>query len=428
MIASSTTTQNGTFVAIDVAKLVHEVLVEPPTGRRQRWRIRNCQPDYEAFRDRLRALETPVLIGFEATGNYHRPLAYYLGQCGFELRLISSLAVARTRDALYNSWDKNDPKDTQVLLHLLKTGVVQRYHDPLVHRMNDLQELAQTHYQISLRKVQVQHSIMTHYLPLYFPEAERYYTNSRAQWFTQLLHRFPCPAAITRYSPDAFAHEAWTVVGRKVNKRGFLADLYATASQSIGLAVAEDSEAIQMFRVMLAEHQHLCATRAAIEHQADQALQSQPDYQRLRTLPGVGPILALTILAEAGDLRRFSHHRQFLKFCGFDLSTQQSGQFRGMSRLSKHGNARLRYAFWMAANGAVRMRQNTFREKYARYIKADPENPDRKRKALCAVAAKVARVAHGLIKTGIDYRPYFEALPPSGVLRSRGPSRQVLTW
>jgi transposase len=382
---------------------------------------------YEALRDRLRAVETPVLIGFEATGNYHRPLASYLGQCGFELRLIASLAVARTRDALYNSWDKNDPKDTQVLLHLLKTGISQRYHDPLVHRTNDLQELSQTHYQISLRKVQVQHSIMTHYLPLYFPEAERYYTNSRAQWFTHLLHRFPCPAAITRYSPAAFEQEAWVLVGRKVNKRGFLADLYTTARHSIGLAVSEDCEAIQMFRLILAEHQQLCHTRAAIEHQADQVLQSHPDYQRLRTLPGVGPILALTILAEAGDLRRFPHHRQFLKFCGFDLSTQQSGQFRGVSRLSKHGNARLRYAFWMAANGAVRVRQNTFRDKYARYIRADPQNPDRKRKALCAVAAKVARVAHGLIKTGTDYRPYFEALPPSGALRSHGPSRQVLT-
>jgi transposase len=100
---------------------------------------RNCRLDYEALRDRLRAMETPVLIGFEATGNYHRPLAYYLGQCGFELRLISSLAVARTRDALYNSWDKNDPKDTQVVLHLLKTGVSQRYHDPLVHCTNNLQ-------------------------------------------------------------------------------------------------------------------------------------------------------------------------------------------------------------------------------------------------------------------------------------------------
>lgn len=279
-MASDATMYPCTFVAIDMAKWVHDVLVEPPTGRRQRWRVRNCQPDFVALRDRLRAVQTPVLVGFEATGNYHRPLAYYLGQCGFELRLLSSLAVARTRDALYNSWDKNDPKDTQVLLHLLKTGVSQRYHDPLVHGTNDLQELAQTHEQISLRKVQVQHSIMTHYLPLSFPEADRYDTNSRAQWFTQMLHRFPCPAAITRYSPDAFEQEAWTVVGRKVNKRGFLADLYATASHSTGLAVAEDAEAIQMFRVMLTEHQHLCAIRVAIERPAEQTLQSHPEYQR----------------------------------------------------------------------------------------------------------------------------------------------------
>ena len=154
----------------------------------------------------------------------------------------------------------------------------------------------------------------------------------------------PCPAAITCYSREAFAQEAWTIVGRKVNKRGFLYDLSLTASQSIGLPVAEESEAIQMFRVILAEHQSLCASRAAIEQQAGHVLSGQSDYHRLRTLPGVGPILARTILAEAGDLHRFAHHRQFLKFCGFDLSTQQSGQFRETSQLSKHGNARLRYA------------------------------------------------------------------------------------
>jgi hypothetical protein len=32
---------------------------------------------------------------------------------------------------------------------LLKTEVTQRYHDPLVHAVNDLQEFAQRHYQIS---------------------------------------------------------------------------------------------------------------------------------------------------------------------------------------------------------------------------------------------------------------------------------------
>ena len=423
----STPSTRRTFVAIDIAKHYHEVLLEHADGSRQRWRMANTHGDYKQLRQKLETVEGPVLIGFEATGVYHRPLGHFLHQCGFDLRLLSSLAMARTRDALYNSWDKNDPKDAQVLLHLLKTGVSQHYHDPLVHGINDLQELAQTHFHISLRKVQVQHSIMTHYLPLYFPEAERYVTNSRAQWFTHLLHRFPCPMAITRYDRSTFYQEAGPVVGRKVNKQGFLDDLYTTATHSIGLPVAEDSEAIHMFRIILAEHQHLCAIRTSLETQADQMLQTHPDYQRLRTLPGVGPILVLTILAEAGDLRRFPHHRQFLKYCGFDLCTYQSGQSRSLTHLSKHGNGRLRYAFWMAAQGAVRMRENTFRQKYARTIKSDPLNPDRKRKALCAVAAKMARVAHGLIKTGVDYRPYFEPIPPRGVLRSRGPSRHVVT-
>lgn len=98
---------------------------------------------------------------------------------------------------------------------------------------------------------------MTHSLPLYVPEAERSDTNSRAQWCTQLLCQFPCPAAMTRYSHDAFAQEAWAVVGRKVNTRGVLHDLYLRASQSIGLPVAEESAAIQMFRVILREHHQL---------------------------------------------------------------------------------------------------------------------------------------------------------------------------
>jgi hypothetical protein len=49
---------------------------------------------------------------------------------GFPLRQVSSLAVARTRDALYNSWDTNGPKD-QVIPHLLETGTMQRFLDPL---------------------------------------------------------------------------------------------------------------------------------------------------------------------------------------------------------------------------------------------------------------------------------------------------------
>ena len=104
-------------------------------------------------RSRLRSLKSPVLIGFEATGNYHRPLAYFLHGQGFELRLISTLALARTREAMHNSWDKNDPKDAQVILHLLKTGLAQTWHDPVVNGVNDVQELSKTHFQVTLARV-----------------------------------------------------------------------------------------------------------------------------------------------------------------------------------------------------------------------------------------------------------------------------------
>ena len=67
-------------------------------------------------------LELSCHVAFEATGDYHRILANFLHTQGFKLHLVSSIATARTRDALYNTWDKNDAKDAQVILHLLKTG------------------------------------------------------------------------------------------------------------------------------------------------------------------------------------------------------------------------------------------------------------------------------------------------------------------
>ena len=66
--------------------------------------------------------------------------------------------------------------------------------------------------------------------------------------------------------------------------------------------------------------------------------------------------------------------------------------------------------FWMAGLRAVHMRENAFRDKYERY----PFEADRKRKALTAVAAKMARVVYAVIKRESDYERFFEHRLPSG--------------
>jgi transposase len=415
MIRPQLTPPAGVLVAIDVGKARNEVLIEVPgSGRRRRLSVLNTRAEHDRLIALLSNLGQPVTCGFEATGNYHRPIAWRLLQAGFTVRLISSVGLARTREALHNGWDKNDPKDAQVMLHMIRIGASQVYHDPLAAGFNDVQELSKTHDAVSRAKTEVLHRILTHYLPLYFPEVDRFRHNSRSDWFFAFLDRFPTPASITALSKEAFIAAAWDVVGRKVAKAQLLGDIYETARSSIGLPVPPDAPAVSMFRLVIGEVRGLIQQRDAIEATADALLRDSSDYKLLRRIPGIGPINALAILAEAGDLRRFGHHRQFLKFCGLDLATQQSGTFRGQTKLSKYGNARLRRTLWLAGQVAIRQRENGFRDKFERYIARDRHDADLRRKALTAITAKMARVVHAVIKTGADYRPFVEGPVPGG--------------
>ena len=146
------------LVAIDFAKSRHEVLISiPGKTRRRRLTVLNRLDDFNRLITVLADYGCPVRVAFEATGNYHRALAYRLGVAGFEVKLVSSVALARTREALNNSWDKNDPKDAQVILHMMQIGNEQFYHDPLLCGTNDLQELSKTHDIVARSKTELWH-------------------------------------------------------------------------------------------------------------------------------------------------------------------------------------------------------------------------------------------------------------------------------
>ncbi len=346
-----------TLVAIDVAKVWNIVLLEEPNGKQRRFRVANTRNDHDRLVLFLRNQPGQCRVALEPTGDYHRPLAYRLLSEGFELYLVSSVAVARFREALFNSWDKNDSKDAAVILDLLKQEKLLRYYDPIVTGSHDLQEISKTYTQVTLAKTRLQHSILTHFLPLYWPEFGRYWHSSRANWFASFLLRFPVPELVRRVDRKTFIQEAGELVGRKVNKRAKLEEIYQLAHETIALPIAPESFAVQAFRLQLARYLSLNQLRSQLETWAQEVLSENKDSQLLQSIPGIGPVLALMILAEAGDLRRFGHHRQFLKFCGLDLAKSQSGAWRGKERLSKRGNARLRYAFWLAGTVAVRMRE-----------------------------------------------------------------------
>jgi hypothetical protein len=57
---------------------------------------------------------------------------------------------------------------------------------------------------------------------------------------------------------------------------------------------------------------------------------------------------------------------------------------------------------------------NSFRDKFERYIAQDRHNPDLACRAYTAIAAKMGRTIHAVIKSGEPNRPFFEGVSPGG--------------
>lgn len=172
------------------------------------------------------------------------------------------------REALFNSWDKNDRKDAKVIMYLLAQGLTKPFYDPLLHDCMHLQGVAGTYQQISLARTRCQHSLVNHYLPQFFPEFERYLHSGRAEWICRFLLRFPVPKSISSLSLDKFLEQAWNLVGKKTAKQHFLTELYETAQKSIALPIEDDAMELLPFRLQLGRYQQLTEHRNSLENVA----------------------------------------------------------------------------------------------------------------------------------------------------------------
>jgi len=82
--------------------------------------------------------------------------------------------------------------------------------------------------------------------------------------------------------------------------------------------------------------------------------QLRPAYACLQTLPGVGPILALTIMLETGDIGRFPTVGDYTSYCRCVRATHTSNGKKKAHNNGKNGNPYLAWAFVEAVHHALR--------------------------------------------------------------------------
>lgn len=128
----------------------------------------------------------------------------------------------------------------------------------------------------------------------------------------------------------------------------------------------------------------------------------EPTFELLRTVPGVGKILALTIFYEVGQIDRFGSAKQFCSYARVVPGVAQSSSVTRRGRGSKQGNPHLKWAFMQAAGLAVRY--NPAVRKFRQTHMARRRSKAKRLISLSIVAHKLAIGTYYVLKGQVPFR------------------------
>ena len=98
----------------------------------------------------------------------------------------------------------------------------------------------------------------------------------------------------------------------------------------------------------------LAPVTGRIDGELHQHARGDPRVTVLRTLPGVGEFTALVMVAEIGDITRFSNARKLASWAGLTPTVRGSDRTVRHGHISKQGSAWLRWVLNQAAQTAKR--------------------------------------------------------------------------
>jgi len=402
--------KRAVYVPIDVSKYYHKVMLCAPGGRiiRNPFEIDVYSESLDKLLAEVKRVKEAeraktVIFALEPTSYYHYNLYKRLKALNQTVLLINPSITATIRNLNYRRV-KTDDIDLKVLAQAIEEqkGIIAEGRDG---QYAELRILTRSRWRKTYIAKRIKTSIHEYVDKLWPGLCNRVDSSQglvRNLWESTLawaiLQLCPDPKVVSQMTPLELqslikGNGFKGICGPKHSVR-----VIEHAKKAAGMAI-HHPHLVSCLQQDLQELNHLNEDMQKLELQIVEYQSVFPELLHLLSLGSISPVLGLTFIAEAGDIRRFSSAKQLVHYAGLSVSYQQSGQYVSQqNHMIKEGNKYLRHTTMMIARNLARCNPE-FRERHQELV----AKKKRYYTAIGAIANKFIHVAYHLMTNKENY-------------------------
>ena len=337
-------------VGIDVSKEKSTVCAMRPFGEIvvMPFEINHTDSALSELMRMIKRLDTDSKVVMEATGIYHLPVATFLRENGLFVSVINPYEMK-----LYRAQDlrkvKTDKRDSMTIANYgIDKWFDLREFTPQEDVYAELRLLGRQ-YRFFMES-RIDHLLnLTHLLDYTMPGVKACFggwsESSGKDKLCDFVEEYWHYDNITRRSEKKFVehYQKWT------KKKGYqfsetkALQIYSLAKDGIPTISSNAPSTKMLLLEAVKALREVNSALFAILTRMKELAKTLPEYPVVRAMGGVGDVLAVKLIAEIGDVRKFKSGKALIAYAGIDPPPYESGKFIGTERhISKRGSTTLR--------------------------------------------------------------------------------------
>ena len=347
-------------VGIDVSKKKSTVTIRQPGDKvilapRD---YRHTQTSINELIALINGLEGETKVCMEHTGRYYEPVASWLFRAGIFVSAVNPKLIRDFgNDSLHSpKTDKADSK--KIARYALDRWAKLRQYSPMDELRNQLKTMNRQFSFYTDQKTAMKNNLIA-LLDQTFPGANAFFDSPArsdgSQKWVDFAYTYWHVDCVRGKSLGAFTEHYRNWCSRKGYNfsAGKAEEIYRNASDLIAVFPKDDNT-----KMLIRQAVTLLNTASQVVEslriKMDQTASLLPEYSAVMAMDGVGPTLGPQLIAEIGDLTRFTHREALTAFAGVDPHPNESGDYQRKSNpTTKRGSPYLRKTLFLIMDGLI---------------------------------------------------------------------------